>query len=379
MRDLELRNEEQRAAITPETAVLSLAPTESEIRLVRRSLRFLSRRNPARRLAEAALAGERLEPELVREVLARLGRLRATRFVEHELAAWALGVARLTEDERQQVLGQFCPLMTRGWRSGWWLSLAPFGVTVALFAALAALIEYLLHTDTPLPSDIVYVVTALVVSACATAFAVSIAPQAICWLRDRPREAAVTCLGRLGFVRAVPALARALHFDDGSLGAAAVQRASWRALPAVLQRLAEDDRDWLDAGTTGLLAKVLRYSGPWRLGSPWLAFRRPPPAHEALVLAILEALGRVGDGRVLRDVEYVAAHARTQAMRETAGRVAPVIRERAKRATEAASLLRPASAPDAETLLRPASAPGEADPAVLLRPAEGPEATGDER
>lgn len=86
--------------------------------------------------------------------------------------------------------------------------------------------------------------------------------------------------------------------------------------------------------------------------------------------SILYAFAAVGDGRVIRDIERVAADTRSETVRAAAERTLAAIRARIAEANDAAHLLRPASSPEAETLLRPACGPGEADADVLLRPSE---------
>ena len=85
--NLEQQADQAPHTLTDPVASAPLAVTEDELRAVRRSMRFLSRGNPSRRLAETVLAGERPDPELVQAVLARMKPLRATRFVEQELPA----------------------------------------------------------------------------------------------------------------------------------------------------------------------------------------------------------------------------------------------------------------------------------------------------
>src|SRR5579871_5772358 len=87
-----------------------------------------------------------------------------------------------------------------------------------------------------------------------------------------------------------------------------------------------------------------------------------------LVLAVLDALSKVGDGRAVTSVERVAAHGRTAPLREAAQRVLPILQERRQRERDAARLLRAADAPHMpdDVLLRPAQSTGRIDPELLL-------------
>jgi hypothetical protein len=120
----------------------------------------------------------------------------------------------------------------------------------------------------------------------------------------------------------------------------------------LLPALRPSDADWLPTDTIRYLARGLRVGD------------------ERLVLAILDAFAKVGDGRVLRDVERAMARFQSPSLTAVAERTLAAIRARIAAVNDAAHLLRPALSPEEDVLLRPAIGPGEADADVLLRPAE---------
>jgi hypothetical protein len=345
MPETELLDEEPANAPAPATDVApsALAPTETELRAVRRSLRFLRRDNPARRLAECALAGEPPESDLVEAVLERLDRFRPAQYVEPQLSAWAIGVSELTTQQERSAIGRLDAVVAGGWAA----QSRDLAVTAAVF-----LVSYIgvlwgcaaiFHQLGSFGNSLTALSAALLTCGGATALLTDRS------FRKRTRVAAMTALARLKSVEGLPALATALR-DPTS--AVEVQMAAARAVRMLLPRLSEQDTEWLDAGTLRRLVTALRST------------------NEPLVLAIIDAFGKVGDGRVLREVERAVLQGRTQRVRDAANAILPVLRERHRQAQDAARLLRPASAPEDNTLLRPASGPPEADPAVLLRPGD---------
>jgi hypothetical protein len=90
---------------------------------------------------------------------------------------------------------------------------------------------------------------------------------------------------------------------------------------------------------------------------------------ETLEGVLLEALGKVGDGRALPLVERIATRGRTPRLRELAQSILPVLYARSREANEPKQLLRGAVCPDTapNTLLR-ATQETPTPPSQLLRP-----------
>ncbi len=91
--------------------------------------------------------------------------------------------------------------------------------------------------------------------------------------------------------------------------------------------------------------------------------------HEPLQLQILEALGRMGDGRAVQPLQRLLAKTRSHAVRDTLQRVLPILGQRLQRETAPHTLLRASSAPQEapETLLRPLEGSHDDQPEYLLR------------
>ncbi len=168
------------------------------------------------------------------------------------------------------------------------------------------------------------------------------------------RRAAIEALGKLAAPESAAIIATA-YFDRW----VTVQRSAARALEAVLPALTTAHYGQTQAETTPALCRVLEQT----------AFRANGVS-EALPLALVEALGRAGDGRALAMVARVASEAQWGHVREAAERVLPVLRERQRQETDSGTLLR-GSAPNAgasDTLLRPAGSSSDTTaPEQLLR------------
>src|SRR5579884_585734 len=90
---------------------------------------------------------------------------------------------------------------------------------------------------------------------------------------------------------------------------------------------------------------------------------------ERFVLEILDALGKVGDGRAVPAVEWIAEQGETVWLQEAAQRILPVLRQRLQQESAPRTLLRAACLPDPapESLLRPVTGVSEAENRLLLR------------
>ena len=168
--------------------------------------------------------------------------------------------------------------------------------------------------------------------------------------QNRIRAAAAWALGRLGVSDAAGSLAEAVLY-----GTPGVARVASVALLEVLPNLTPAAYDPVDPETPRLLCRLLGRKGP-----------------EADLL-LLEALGKVGGGGALADVERQARSARTEAVRAAAERIIPRLRERRDQERHSGRLLRPARPPrsDAKTLVRPAPPGASGDEQLLVRPVLG--------
>jgi hypothetical protein len=176
------------------------------------------------------------------------------------------------------------------------------------------------------------------------------------------RATAITALGRLCVPETVGVLAQAWTETNGR-----VRHAAEPALMAVLPTLTEAHYAELPSGTIirlcGALYRAL-YTFPYDPASP--EYRR----HEILILLLLDALGKVGDGQAVPVVSEMAEMRASDHVRQKALEILPILQERQEQERAKEVLLRAASAPEtpSEELLRPATATAETAPQQLLQP-----------
>src|SRR5262249_39524601 len=91
------------------------------------------------------------------------------------------------------------------------------------------------------------------------------------------------------------------------------------------------------------------------------------------MLQVLEALGKVGDGRVIRAVELSKREKNPQ-IQQAADSILPILQERQRLAEAPRNLLRASHQPIAisDVLLRPALETGDTQPEQLLRATSSP-------
>ena len=173
---------------------------------------------------------------------------------------------------------------------------------------------------------------------------------------DRVRAAAATALGRLRQPETVGALA--LGNVEGN---ARIRRASAHALMLVLPTLTPEYYGQLEADAVPNMIRALEQQE---------AEEDPFPEERMLDLALMEALGKVGDGRAVRIVQILAEEGMTSEIREAATHLLPTLLERQRQEQNQKMLLRGASMPSTlpTHLLRPASNRVSEPPEVLLRP-----------
>lgn len=173
------------------------------------------------------------------------------------------------------------------------------------------------------------------------------------WVRQfqRGRNGAAGVLSNLEDLRAVGPLAEAMLRVEP-----VVQRDVGRALKRLLPKL--------QPGDSGLLGRAGREA------LHHLLFRE----EEALVRAVIEALGVVGDATSIRPLlELTEAWWLTtnSHVKAEAAKCAVILEERAKREAQQAVLLRPSAGAAEEALLRPAASASSGDEGRLLHVSDG--------
>lgn len=163
---------------------------------------------------------------------------------------------------------------------------------------------------------------------------------------NRLRAAAIEALGRIRAPEVCGVLAGCLFTANLSLA-----RAARQALKQALPMLTPDHYGALESSVVPNLCRALLHSD------------------DALALLVLEALGKMGDGRAVRSVEETVRRGRTEAICRAAEAILPVLRERQQQENDRRMLLRGSSqAVDTLHLLHALSTPEP--PEQLLRPTQ---------
>jgi len=310
-------------------------PTRQEIEEILALLDRLPARNPTRQIAFALLKRKFRPPGTIRPLLEPLTDPSVRRWREREVAAWVLGRALLAPAQAEtaartlaDVLEDALPPDTRRvWRGfARWLLLA-----LLLSLPTALLFGSRMGVEPPLLVMVAFFVLALIVLSALLVIPAPLLARSLA-VEDqglnRVRAAAATALGRMGAAGCAGTLAGAL-FDHSPRVRDAAKAALYTTLPV----LTPDHYGALDSQAVPNLCRALNH------------------AEERLVLAVLEALEKMGDGRALPHVARLAAGTRTSRIQQAAARALPVLQERRRQEQAPGMLLRPAEPPGIDASL----------------------------
>ena len=298
---------------------------------------------------------------------------------ERAFATWTLGRMHLAPSDKHTAANALVRLITNrmktagsGLRSRFWRAwLRTAKLTIAGYVALLLLfflLDFMMNPQTlgTFAMRILILFPAAVIGGLfLSTFALPFALP-LCLILDSARTnfvraTAVTALGRLGVPEQVGALADALVDNNRR-----VREAAEPALQAVLPLLTTAHYGQLSAGTVPGLCRALNHVfniTPFS-GSPE-AKRR-----EDLLLLLIEALGKVGDGSTVMLMEFLAKQTELPRVQNAAASVLPILLERKKQENARDMLLRASSLPvtPSAELLRPLATSAETKPQQLLRP-----------
>lgn len=359
---------------TPRSGASACDEIESGRQL--RLLRRLAPTNPVRRATEALLDLRPAPSAGIQPLLDALANSSDARWKERTVAAWALGRASLDPEQSLAATEMLCRVLenrqigpgrrflARASRT-LFQAAAPLLLLPALYAAGPFLSN--LHDEIGFRwGEVAYFAGSLLAFLlyyglpflCLTApFYALFELVAAVDRANNVRVMAAASLGRIRLPQSISALAGVAY--DGSRSVAV---ASGSALRHILPVLRNEHYGQLGAQTVPNLCRLL--------GHP----------SELFVLELLQALGKVGDGRAVSAVEWLARQGETVWLREAAERILPILKERQQRENAPKLLLRPSSACDQtpETLLRAAPQTTEASPNHLLRASATEEIRGEE-
>lgn len=330
---------------TPESIALSL----------RQLLRRLPASHPIRQAAESFLAAPAapLEPTSFTLLFRALTNPEARHWRERMIAAWALCRATLTPQQARNIANTLLDILndqlpgdTREERQQGYYRWLWYGTLPALtFFVVMIFVRALPGEENLLFGAAMG--TLLVAAASALRAVIGMARLDLDdWRINRVRVAAVEGLGLLQMPETVGALAFALGDLNLRLRAAAEA-----ALFDTLPRLTFDHYGSLDRQAVPNLCRVLSH-----------------PRQE-LVVRVLEALEKVGDGRALPFVQRLDDRPADTAFRELAARVLTTLQERKRLEDDRRMLLRGSTSPNAAPSLLLRSSHGSELAEMLPRPA----------
>lgn len=385
-------SEEQETVEMLLDATATEAPPLAMPQRARRALGLLKKRNPVRQVAEAILQGEPLQEGQFAALLHCLKSASANRWNERLLASWLLGRLPLADYQAREAIialgdavekshkrdrfrawGRFC------WRSGAYFLLGALIVTSMdwiirnlapflepLWDGLGAGLRWVFEPYTkiwdkimttlvgngtqipPLMQPILFISMCILVPA---PVSLPISAALDRKRQNRVRSEAALSLTQLGGVEALPYLLATIGSARGELYQELLD-----GVATLLPRLTSEDYGRLRSDVVPNLCYLLQnYTGDF-------------------LLAILEALGKVGDGRAISAVTRLSEDAESPAhIRDAANRILPLLLERRERENDSQNLLRASKEPVSEReLLRPAQPVEETQPETLLRPSDAP-------
>ncbi len=334
---------------------------------IRPLARRLGRRSPLRKIVPSVLTGRRPACDDFDTLLATLARRSERRWDERVVAARLLQIADLSPGQAEAAERRLRAVLEE--RTGWDVP-RRFLFVVSRYAALGLLwfatlwivntsLGWVLDWNHRLAarfgSDAEFVnvwisVVVIVGGAALGAASLLVALVSLCCNLDRAahvRAAAAGALGRLGLRESAGALAAACCERHSAVRASAAV-----ALRKVLPSFRAEHYGQLRAEVVPNLCRLV------------------DDRNEALALAVLDALGKVGDSRALPAVTRAAREGLTQQTRDAANRILPALIERERSETASGVLLRQARDPGTQAgeLLRSAQSAPEACAETLLRP-----------
>ncbi|MCX6380593.1 MAG: hypothetical protein NT023_14140 [Armatimonadetes bacterium] len=275
---------------------------------------------------------------------------------KHLLAMWALGRMPLSHHKKLQAIAALSDFLKKTTLPefykvalSWWLSIA---VLVGLWFGISS------------GADSWLLLYLFLGSLCSFPF-VWLAASLWGDLRfNLLRATAVEALGLIALPEGTEAITRAMYetaaVRQGSFDGR-VRRAATVALPRVLASLTPEHYLEMGAGVVPNLSLLLDH------------------VKEPLQLQILEALGKMGDGRAVLPLQRFLVKTKSLAARQAAQRILPILEKRQIHESAHNTLLRASSMPNdaASLLLRPSYGGYQDQTQQLLRPVDATSATFD--
>jgi hypothetical protein len=324
---------------------------------IQTQLPWLRIHDPLRKAAQALLRGEEPPPDAVEYAFEALADLRPFRNRRRDVALWLLQRLPINPEDAGRWAGRLSALVerevvrnrTRGRSARWFLRTT--GVIAAFLfipVALTFLFSYQvqeLMIGRAVRVGIGLTLAAVIISLLSWPLSYPLSAT-LDGMRCRRTRKAVEALGLLAVPETVGVLARGVAHS-------AVKREASDSLRTAAAALTPQHYGVFETEVVVRLCRALTIADK--------------SGDEETTIAILNALGKIGDGQALPLVERFTSHG-SQRVAPEAQAAVPTLRRRAEEARAAATLLRPsASGAAEEVLLRAAAGAGSAEQEQLLR------------
>jgi hypothetical protein len=324
---------------------------------IRANLRWLRHHDPLRQAADALLRGQELPAYTVEYAFEAVSNLRPFANRRREVALWLLQRLLINEEDAGRWAGRLSALVerevarnrTRGRSTRWFLRTIGVIATLIFIPAVAAFvaspeIRELMAGHAP---RVLFGLTLATAIVGILSWPLSYPFSAI-WdgMRCTRARKAVEALGLLGLPETIGVLA-------GAISASTLRGEAAEGLRKVAPALTPEHYGIFDRRVAVRLCRALAVADK--------------AGDEGTMIAIVQALGKIGDGQALPVVERLMLHG-SERLKQEAGTILPTLRRRAEEAKAAATLLRPSDdGAGQEVLLRAAGGAGSAEQEQLLR------------
>ena len=361
---------EAQAAVSSPVSAVAAPEASRQAMLIKRLRRKVSRRSFLPLMDAYWEKPGPLNADKFDLVLATLRNPAPHAWREQMLCAWLLGHASLTAHQQAQAASELgkvarnrhAPqnqrLLAHLHTTGLWT--LPFAALGAAAITIQMIMTTLIHKSIGIDVSLfLYMCVVLFVALLIPIFVAIFGLTGLSIYHHSIRVciAAMLALARLETPQAVAPLARATLYASPSVRSVAEE-----SLRQCLPHITPEHYAQLDVDTVPALCRLLHVKKE-RLFANHVHT-------EQLVLEVLAALGKVGDGSAVRPVESIAEDGWTESVRNAALAILPVLRERQQQENDPRLLLRGSTSPQAgsDQLLRPTCTASYTLPEQLLRP-----------
>ncbi len=343
-------------------------------------LKRLDYRQPVARVAKALLDNQRVPSSALLPVLETVSREPGANWRDQELSCWILGRVDIKGMEKRVAAEALLPMLAPSWASDK-RHILKLSLKRALMLSIPISTWVYYFSDTLSPINLgewwkilLIVPVSLVTTGLLMLFCYPITAGQEDNRRNRVRAMAIRSLGKFGLAHGVDGIAAAAAAATGakaSSGSLRVREAARDALPSLLSSLSQKYYGRLAPDTPVHLCKLLLESGNPLIAPIQHAVKEDNP----LILPILRAIEIIGDARCLPILRTFIKDSKTEAHREEAEKLLPILVDRQRIENNPNMLLRASGMESAspQTLLRPATPQEDEDSGTLLRPQENSE------